>query len=317
MASNVRVDLLREFHAVWEMVHLVFISRTSEKPFMVEYTGWLNRNFPGWCHSKMSSFLIFKADTSNLIMEIENLINPREDPRYWMIISRLIARLDFRSIMELLNPNENECDRLLCDVLGAAPKTDRHHMGAEFYQQWKSWKADVKFKLDHQLRNCAVSEVEFRSFESVFRHLGGDKDAIAALGLDWKETLASSISFCAPLSKVHEVKNVTKDIFKGDEERKELDVLDQALLAILELDLSLTLKLSSEIDPWLASHLFMLLNESGQTTVELGNRETEKFRVEFLLSCGKNFLGDEETWTLAFCYFEYCKSVGRKAMKDV
>ena len=104
------------------------------------------------------------------------------------------------------------------------------------------------------------------------------------------------------------------------EDLKPSNIYESIQLALLQGDLSLFIKLASEMNIWLLCHLFDVLMACGVASAEIGEERTEKLAQDFLLRYSEDLMdGSEKYWSVAFSYLSLIQpsKVGRSMMQQM
>lgn len=191
---------------------------------------------------------------------------------------------------------------------------------AKFQKDWASWHDEASFSYaDGQLSSMNIPCQDFIHFKHIFGILAGKELEIISCSSDWKETLVGIIRFAQPTVDTRHLSQIMNTI----KQQTSYILLDQILLAILEIDILLILKYCSQYDWWLVTHLVdvfemaNIISPHMQSVLAEYGIENCTLSQWYRLSYADLIFSEPSLWLVTIEQLLHCGSAGRIMLEHV
>lgn len=340
---GVEDDMILYRRAVWELVEMIYVDRSSAHGFAAEGVAqWLQRNTV----LLQAGDVAAEMQLDRLTSLLKNTPVPETQPEYWKCLQRLVALGWTTLVVEALGKHSawiqwkhgDQQARPQVSALEAVTlflrtmpryKTSslQNILGRSFEAMdglmhfRKGWLQQCHELIsNHELwAECGGSTAV--GLLKILGILAGDEETIEGCTGSWLELFAARLLHVYPnLKAFDELRALASTCMKtkGGGEGE----LDKMLMAILERDTQEVMNLSSNLlGPWMMAHVTELLSApaaasapvSSKEVAEFGSDQVEYYRVLFAMSMAS----DLSMWKVAVAYLAWCPVHGARATESL
>lgn len=309
--DHLEASIFSGIHSVWNLAHVIFLGSRKGHPILESLSSWIQLNH---VDSLQRSF----ERTVKLVL-------PKSDPEFWPLVYRCILRGHFDAAISLLCCVEaykadakipNTGIFTLTTLLKQMPFFSSYPSSLAFKNAWRTWKDEVAFSAE-QFNLLQIAREDAQHFKTAFEILCGETDVILKAALSWHESLLGLLFFCEPNTEVRHLGPIIAKI----EHTFSKNLLDQIQLAILQLDVALVLKHTTQFDWWLATHLIDIFEKGDVISTTMlkdinPNSEcslSEWYRFRF----ADQMLTESAFWKIGLDYLRHSGGLGAQVLRTV
>jgi hypothetical protein len=299
LSSEKELNWLSGLHNVWSVFELVLFPKFEKVPILNELWSCLSHN-----------------GSENLNADFEEVVNcaqPVVHPKFWRVITSCVMRCHFEAVELLLKPIENTKSngfhtpiKLFLLLAKQYPKFEDFSTISTFRSAWHKWRQDIVFNLELFSSNDIQEDNQlWMHVQTLFKIVSGENSSIFSSANSWVELLMSILFFQSPLAdsrQLAEIVGINLDHLRYE------NILDQTLIAILQQDIGRIIDLTSQLDPWLVTHLVPVLELSGLLEEIMPASLDETISQWYIVEFAEHLLTDFLLWEQALKYFSLCQS---------
>ena len=340
---GVEEDVILCRRAVWELVEMIYVDRSSAHGFVAEgVVQWLQRNT-----------ILLQAGEEEADMQLGNLTFllknnpvPETQPEYWRCLQRLTALGWTTLVVEALGKhsawvqwkhNDQQAQPqvsvleavtlLLRTVPRYKTSSLQNMLGRSFEGMGglmhfrKGWLQQCQQLIGNHDLWAECGGATAVGLLKILAILAGDEETLEGCTCSWLELFAARLLHVYPnLKAFGELGALASSCMKikGGGEGE----LDKMLMAVLERDTQELVNLSSNLlGPWMMAHITELLTDpaaasaplSSSEVAEFGSDQVEYYRVLFAMSMAS----DPSMWKVAVAYLAWCPVHGARATESL
>ncbi|KAI8825123.1 Nup85 nucleoporin-domain-containing protein [Fimicolochytrium jonesii] len=326
-------------HSAFELLELVHLkSDVLDGPGQWDY---VQKDFATWVDNH------YAAQYAEDYEPLQNVMSPREHPKYWKIVFQsllrghlLIATALLKRHPDYVSPTAmNTPLRGLSSTMGigatreptvamvlrminSMPHPKAYAQQLQFEEALRQWRDEVT-RAQGLLKKLPSSTPDLSELTRVLQMVSGETTVILQTAEDWREGLSGLIHFVHPNIKRYEIVELLGKVNASVDESSSQELME---ISIIEGNFARAIRYATKFDWWFVAHFVDLLHHIGllddatlmSSIPGIGDaREKLSPRDWFVLSYGEILLANPTLWRLGLEYTATSTSTGRAVLEAI